>query len=124
MKHTSRCEDAKPDSKCVCQCGGAQHGVNNMKKDDDSENRSVRSINENLGGEVARTIKILTGVNFVCTCGKKQILYDFQGYPHAGGLEDADKNRWWVLYECVKCHYQWSWSKIVHHITLQKRLKI
>lgn len=123
MTHNSRCELAKPLGKCRCSCGGKYHGIANERND--GFNGPTRTVNENLGGEVGRTIKILTGVPFTCTCGKHQILGGFFGYPHTGGLDDKDGNRWWLYYECEnrKCRYEWSWWKLCNRLTSQKRLK-
>lgn len=125
MAHNNRCETANPQGICRCSCGGAYHGI--AHKHDQyfgEEQRFIRSINKALGGEVGRTIKILSGVPFTCTCGRKQILGGFLGYPHAGGLPDKDGNRWWVFYECEKCRYQWAWHKIVNRVMRQEQLKV
>ena len=122
MKHNSRCENAKQRSKCKCKCGGRYHAINTENKDGD-DNRYIRAVNASLGGEAGRTIKILSGVPFTCTCGKKQVLGGFLGYPHAGGLDDKDGNRWWVFYECIGCEHQWSWGHLVARITQQQHLQ-
>jgi hypothetical protein len=126
MKHNSRCENARPKSKCRCRCGGRFHAINHEQSTTEVEGHAIRAVNENLGGEVARTIQILTDVPFTCTCGKKQVLGDFLGYPHASGLDDKDGNRWWVFYECLnpKCLYQWSWHKLVARLQQQTKLKV
>lgn len=88
MAHNSRCENANPKGVCRCSCGGAYHGIAHDQYFG-KEQHFIRGINEALGGEVARTIKILSGVPFTCTCGKKQILGGFLGYPHASGLPEG-----------------------------------
>jgi len=108
-KHPVRCEAANPKGYCACSCGGALHGI---LHDDKDSNLYIRSINEKLGGEVAKTILRFKGKLFKCTCGKKVTMWNFLGYPHDGGLVDGHGKKWWVFIECTKCKYQWSWSKI------------
>lgn len=117
--HNSRCEYANPKSKCRCRCGGSKHGI---ARHSDTESRFIRSVNASLGGEAGRTIEILTNVPFQCTCGKRQFLGGFLGYPHTNGLDDKDGNRWWIFYECEKCQYQWNWAKLSCRVLQQKQL--
>ena len=118
MAHNIRCENANPDSKCRCSCGGRFHGIANRS---DDEGRFIRSINASLGGEIARTLDIFRGVRFKCTCGQEQEIWDWKGYPHANGLEDDNGERWWIFIECTKCNYQWSWHKLANRVKQQNK---
>lgn len=109
MKHSSRCEQANPKSKCQCRCGGRFHGIAHGK---DDYNMLIRTINENMGGEIENEMKLLKGKKFKCTCGKQTIINSFLGYPHEGGIEADDKEKWWVFFKCPHCNYQWSIDKL------------
>ena len=113
MTHNSRCANANPRSRCECSCGGKNHGINH--KDFLHENTD-RGVNENLGGDIGKIIKTLTGLPFKCSCRKIQTLGNFFAYPHDSGLEDADGEKWWLFYRCTKCHYEWSWHKIMNRL--------
>jgi hypothetical protein len=66
------------------------------------------------GGEVAEFIKKWQGKKIKCfgVCGTKQIMNEFVGYEHDGGLTDANGKKWWVYFECPKCKYGHSFSKM------------
>lgn len=108
MKHNIACENAKPKSKCKCRCGGLWHGTSNMQ----DKRIDERTINENLGGEVAEVIKKLVGKSFVCSCEKEIFANGWLGYQHEGGLADKDGKKWWIYIECPYCEYCWSWHKV------------
>jgi hypothetical protein len=67
-----------------------------------------------MGGEVADFIKKWDGKTIKCfgVCKSEQTMDKFVGYDHDGGLADADKNKWWVYFECPKCKYGHSFAKM------------
>lgn len=116
MTHTSRCTNAKPESPCKCSCGGKLHAGAQKEK----ENSFDRILTEDMGGELGDTISSLKGKKFQCTCTEKHKLDSFEGYPHDGGLEDKEGDKWWMYYTCNKCNYQWSHWKLVRRVQIQE----
>lgn len=114
MTCTSRCKGAKPKSKCKCICGGRYHAEYNKDKTTDG----TRTVNAQMGGELGETIESLQGKSFMClgTCGKSKVIASLLAYPHDGGLEDKDGEKWWLYYECPTCGYQSSWWKILNQL--------
>ena len=108
MKHSIRCENANPKSKCVCKCGGKLHGTTHKNNIDIP---GLRSVNEHMGGELGGFIKEYNNRPFVCSCGKKFSI-SFLAYPHDDGLSDKENKTWWLFTECKYCSHQWSWNKI------------
>ena len=122
MKHNKRCENAKPKSKCRCRCGGAKHGINNIR--DDYE-EFERTITERIGGELGRLIAELTGKDYTCQgCGLKQKIGSWLGYPHDGGIADKFGKCWWVYQECEKCNYHTSFGMIEHQVRKFKQTSV
>ena len=78
-------------------------------RDTESEERTI---NENMGGEIAEVMKNLVGESFICSCKKEIFVNGWLGYPHEGGLADKDGKTWWIYIECPYCLYQWSWHKV------------
>ncbi len=77
-------------------------------------------IPEDLGGEVEKTINELVGKEIKC-CEEFPIRIDFfVGCGNPGGLEDKNGKRWWVVWICPKCGYQWNWGKLYNQLDLQK----
>lgn len=114
-----RCKNAKPASPCVCRCGGRFHGINRAGYSPDNLSRTI---NANLGGEVADVITKLEGHEFNCWCNHKFIVFHFMGYKHEGGLADADGVKWWVYIQCPYCNFVWSWNKLENRLKNQKLL--
>ena len=112
-KHSKRCENTKPKSKCKCRCGGYMHGIAHR----DNVKLFARSLNANLGRNVGKMINSLTGGYFECTCGRKIHLYgNFLGYEHDAGILDKLGIKWWLYMSCPRCGYEWSWQKILKRI--------
>lgn len=78
-----------------------------------------------MGGEVAEEVKRLEKSGTIrCRgiCFKDTPTTDIRGYPHDGGIPDAQGKKWWVYVHCNnpvtrdekrgKCDYQTSWGKI------------
>ena len=63
------------------------------------------------GGEVDEFCSTAQRKLMICTCGFQSIMHTFRGYPHEGGLADAEGKKWWVYYHCPNCHYEWSFTK-------------
>jgi len=79
-----------------------------------SNNKPYQELTEEMGGELAQTIKALLGKKFWCNnskCNCEMSLHSFHGYPHDGGLADQDGKKWWLFFTC-NCGYKWSWSKL------------
>lgn len=115
------CKAAKPDSPCNCRCGGRYHGINRITEE--YPDNIYRTINENLGGEIAEVINKLQDETFTCWCGHKFTVNHFMGYQHEGGLADAQGSKWWVFVICPHCRYEWSWHKLINRLEKQKMLK-
>lgn len=117
MNHDERCDHANPNNKCNCHCGGARHGSAYEQRQHD---QFSRSLNPNLGGEIAEMmLKLQDAPRPECNCGKRgcEIVTDEpMGYPHDGGLADSQGRKWWLWYPSTKCGYQWSWGKVEHRI--------
>ncbi|MCK5018125.1 MAG: hypothetical protein KAS32_13795 [Candidatus Peribacteraceae bacterium] len=119
MTHSSRCENAKPESRCRCSCGGRFHGISNQQRLAAMGNNE-RIMSTEFGGEVEEVLNKLTGESFRCTCSKTHTLNAFIGYPHDGGIAGKDDKRWWVYWHCPSCHYEWSWHKLLRRLKEQQ----
>jgi hypothetical protein len=73
-----------------------------------------KTMTDNMGGEVAEFIREWKGKTIEClgVCHKERIMESFLGYEHDGGLADSSGKKWWVYYECPKCHYGHSFAKM------------
>jgi hypothetical protein len=112
-----RCKNAKPDSPCKCRCGGRFHGIKRVE----SEHPYDRTVNENMGGEVAEFIKKVKDQKFTCTCTKTFPVNQFMAYEHSGGLKDKDGKKWWVYVHCPHCSYDWSAWKLEARLDRQNK---
>lgn len=86
---------------------------------------------EELGSEIAEFIRTYRGKKIQCfgTCHKPRVMDKFVGYPHSGGLKSKDapngeeEGCWWVYFECPKCKYGHSFSKIPRMVEQYERDK-
>jgi hypothetical protein len=74
------------------------------------------SLSKRNGGKIAEVISSLEGKKLECTCGKRVVLNDWEGYSHDGGVEDENGEKYWLFHVCPKCKYQWSWWKVVNRV--------
>jgi len=67
-----------------------------------------------MGGEVAEFIGAWANKKIRCfgVCHQVRVMKDFGGYEHDGGLADGQGKKWWVYFECPKCRYGHSFSKM------------
>ena len=68
-------------------------------------------LTEKVGGELGETIAKLKDNSFRCCC-EDQVLDEFRGYDHIGGLSDQEGTKYWAYWQCPKCHYNWSLGSI------------
>ena len=75
---------------------------------------SDKQMSIEMGGEVATFIEKWRGTLIRCfgVCRKDRVMDSFKGYEHDAGLQDATGKKWWVFYECPKCRYGHSFSKM------------
>ena len=111
--HPASCEFAKPDSPCVCGCGGKYHAIGWSQE---YQTALETPITEALGGEVGEIIKKMKGKTIDCRCGNTVTIIPLFGYLHDDGFSDADGDKWWLYTKCEKCHYDWSIWKILAKI--------
>ena len=84
-----------------------------------------REMTEVMGGGVGDEVKRIKDKGVIpChgICFADAATDDIRGYPHDGGLEDKDTNKWWVYVHCINpvkrngktedCNYDTSWGKI------------
>lgn len=109
MTCTDRCRNAKKESRCVCSCGGDNHA---KYSEEDKMNDKIMDVT--MGGEVASFIEKWENKTIRCygVCRKDRVMDVFYGYPHDGGLADAQGNKWWVYFKCPTCKYGHSFSKM------------
>lgn len=121
-KHSERCENAKPKSRCRCRCGGSKHGTHSAQYGIGFGPNVDRSVNINMGGDLGKAIESMTGKSFECSCRRTIPLgSNFLAYPHEGGLADAEGNKWWLYVSCPWCDYDWSWWKIENRLQQEKK---
>lgn len=107
--HDARCRNARLPI-CVCRCHGLFHGKTVVLNDAMGE----RLLTEAMGGEVATMLRNYRGLVIPqdAFCPHAIGLDLFLGYPHDGGLADANGERWWAYARCPVCSYEVSWWKI------------
>ena len=101
-----RCLEARED-RCVCSCGGRNHGVLNHVKDarlDDSKHYIYL-------GHIPEIRRHFEG--YVCpSCGTPLVRAEILGYEHSDGLYVKSYNmKLWVFARC-KCGYDTAWWKL------------
>ena len=126
MAHGKSCEAASPKNKCRCSCKGELHGISHpeFNKTDqinlDYLGKEDQPITLSMGGEIEKFLNKCENESMICSCGNEITIEHFVGYPHDGGLEDKDGNKWWVWHLCSICKYQWSYHKIDRKIQIEK----
>lgn len=73
-----------------------------------------KTMNISMGGEISVFIEKWQSNLIRCfgTCRKDRVMDSFKGYEHDGGLADISGKKWWVYFECPKCHYGHSFAKM------------
>jgi hypothetical protein len=103
-----RCLRAEGD-RCVCRCGGRNHGVLKYMEENESLDDEQRYI---WLGHIEEIVEMFRG--YVCpTCGTGFRPDDILGYPHDGGLYiEQYKMKLWVFGRCRRCGYDTAWWKL------------
>jgi hypothetical protein len=97
------------EKRCVCRCGGRNHGVLKYVEENGTLDDGPRYI---WLGHIEEIAKLFEG--YVCpSCGTGFRPDDILGYPHDGGLYiEQYKMKLWVFGRCRKCGYDTAWWKL------------
>jgi len=105
-----RCLRAKGD-RCVCRCGGRNHGILHKRALGESLNIYLGCFEE---------IKQIFDGHVCPSCGTP-FNGEIFGYPHAGGLEVKKYGmKLWVFARCQKCGYETAWWKVGRSLHTEK----
>ena len=101
-----RCLEAE-EEKCVCRCGGRNHGI--LKK---MENASLDGGHYIYLDHIPEIRQLFEG--YVCPgCGASFKTADLLGYEHPDGLYVKNYDmRLWVFARCRRCSYDTAWWKL------------
>jgi len=102
-----RCLEARKD-RCVCSCGGRNHGVLNRAKNAmlDGDERYIYL------DHIPEIRRLFEG--YAClSCGATFDQAEILGYEHPDGLYvESYGLRLWVFARCRRCGYDSSWRKL------------
>jgi len=98
---------AKP--RCVCQCGGRNHGALNHARDARLDGEAQHYI---WLGHIPEIVRMFEG--YVCpSCGTSFKTADLLGYEHPDGvLVEQYEMKLWVFARCARCGYDTAWWKL------------
>jgi hypothetical protein len=103
-----RCLKAR-EKRCVCRCGGRNHGALRFLEENESLDGEQRYIWLGHIEEIADLFK-----GYVCpSCGTPFSREEIWGYPHDGGLYVENyMMKLWIFGRCRKCGYDTAWWKL------------